>query len=76
MFRSGGGGTGERKEKERVVEDIRNKSSQSVEELGMTEESSSVTGDRGGGLGVGGLHPERGREMGMAIDNEGGAEDD
>ena len=28
MFRSGGGGTGERKEKEHVVEDIRNKSSQ------------------------------------------------
>ena len=29
VFRSGGGGTGERKEKERVVKDIRNRSSQS-----------------------------------------------
>ena len=42
----------------------------------MTEESSSVMGDRGGGPGVGGLRPERGGGMGMAIDNEGGAEDD
>ena len=47
-----------------------------VEESGMTEDSSSVTGERGGGLGVGGLCPERGREMGMAIDKEGGAEAD
>ena len=42
-----------------------------VEELGMTEESSSVTGERGGGPGVGGLRPERGGGMGMAIDSEG-----
>ena len=46
------------------------------EELGMMEESSLVTGERGGGLGVGGLHPERGGETGMAIDREGGAEAD
>ena len=49
---------------------------ESVEESGMTEESLLVMGDKGGGLGVGGLCPERGRGMGMAIDNEGGAEDD
>ena len=30
---------------------------ESVEESGMTEDSSSVTGERGGGPGVGGLHP-------------------
>ena len=42
----------------------------------MTEESSSVTGERGGGLGVGGLRPEQGRGMGMAINKEGGAEAD
>ena len=40
----------------------------------MTEESSSVKGERGGGLGVAGLCPERGGGMGMAIDKEGGAE--
>ena len=33
VFRSGGGGTGEGKEKEHVVEDIRNKSSQDPEAL-------------------------------------------
>ena len=49
---------------------------ESEEESGMMEESSLVTGDRGGGPGVGGLCPERGRGMGMAIDNERGAEDD
>ena len=42
----------------------------------LVEESLSVTGDKGGGLGVGGLCPERGGGMGMATDNEGGAEDD
>ena len=42
----------------------------------MTEESSSVTGERGGGPGVAGLHPVRGGGMGMAIDKEGGAEAD
>ena len=42
----------------------------------MTEESSSVMGERGGGPGVAGLCPERGRGMGMAIDKEGGAEAD
>ena len=47
-----------------------------VEELGMTEESSSVTGERGGGLGVAGLHPEQGGGMGMVTDREGGAKAD
>ena len=42
----------------------------------MMEESSSVTGERGGGPGVAGLHPVQGRGMGMAIDKEGGAEAD
>ena len=42
----------------------------------MEEESLSVMGERGGGPGVGGLHPERGRGMGMAIDNEGGSKAD
>ena len=42
----------------------------------MMEESLSVTGDRGGGPGVGGLRPEQGGGMEMATDNEGGAEDD
>ena len=46
------------------------------EESGMTEDSSLVMGERGGGPGVAGLHPERGGGMGMAIDREGGAEDD
>ena len=39
----------------------------------MMEESLSVMGERGGGLGVSGLCPERGRGMGMTIDREGGA---
>ena len=42
----------------------------------MTEESSSVTGERGGGPGVAGLCPKQGGGMGMAIDREGGAEAD
>ena len=42
----------------------------------MVEESSSVTGERGGGLGVAGLCTVRGGGMGMAIDKEGGAEAD
>ena len=46
------------------------------EESGMTEDSSSVTGERGGGPGGGGLCPERDGGMGMAIDKEGGAKDD
>ena len=49
---------------------------ESGEELVMTEESSSVTGERGGGPGVGGLRPEQGGGTGMAIDREGGAEAD
>ena len=47
---------------------------ESSEELGMTEESSSVMGDKGGGPGVASLHPEQGGGTGMAIDKEGGAE--
>ena len=47
-----------------------------VEESGMTEDSSSVTGERGGGPGVGGLRPMRGRGTGMAIDKPGGAKAD
>ena len=42
----------------------------------MTEESLSVTGERGGGPGVAGLCPEQGGGMGMAFDREGGAEAD
>ena len=38
------------------------------------EEESFVMGERGGGLGVGGLRPERGAGTGMVIDKEGGAE--
>ena len=38
------------------------------------EESLSVMGERGGGLGVASLHPEQGGGTGMAIDREGGAE--
>ena len=49
---------------------------ESLEELGMTEESSSVMGERGGGLGVTGLRPEQGGGTGMAIDKEGGAKAD
>ena len=47
-----------------------------VRGVGMTEESSSVTRERGGGLGVAGLCPVPGGGMGMAIDKEGGAEAD
>ena len=49
---------------------------ESSEEPEMTEESSLVTGERGGGPGVAGLNSEQGRGMGMAIDREGGAEAD
>ena len=49
---------------------------ESSEELGMTEESSLITGERDGGPGVASLHPERGGGMGMAIDREGGAKAD
>ena len=42
----------------------------------MTEESSSVMGERGGGPGVASLCPEQGGGMEMAIDKEGGAEAD
>ena len=42
----------------------------------MMEESSSVTGERGGGPGVAGLHPVQGGGTGMVIDKEGGAEAD
>ena len=48
---------------------------ESVEESGMTEESLSETGERGGGPGVAGLCLEWGGGMGMAIDKEGGAKD-
>ena len=40
------------------------------------EEESFVTGERGGGPGVAGLRPERGGGTGMAIDKEGGAEEE
>ena len=46
------------------------------EELVMEEESSLVTGERGGGPGVASLCPVRGGGTGMAIDKEGGAEAD
>ena len=49
---------------------------ESFGESGMTEESSSVTGERSGGPGVAGLRPTRGGGMGMAIDRLGGAEAD
>ena len=49
---------------------------ESGEELVMREESSLVTGERGGGLGVGDLRPERGGGTRMVIDKEGGAEAD
>ena len=42
----------------------------------MMEESSLVTGERGGGPGVAGLCRVRGGGMGMVIDKEGGAEAD
>ena len=47
-----------------------------VEESGMMEEPSLLMGERGGGLGVGGLCPERGGGTRMAIDREGGAKDE
>ena len=46
------------------------------EESGMREDSLLEMGERGGGPGVGGLCPEQGTGMGMAIDKEGGAEED
>ena len=49
---------------------------ESVEESGMREESSSVTGERGGGPGVGGLRPRQGGGTRMATDKLGGAEAD
>ena len=49
---------------------------ESEEESGTKEDSSLLTGERGGGLGVAGLHPDQGGGMGMAIDNEGGAKAD
>ena len=49
---------------------------ESEEELGTREELSLVTGERGGGLGVGGLCPEPGGGMAMAIDRLGGAEEE
>ena len=59
-----------------VRRSIRNGLGEESEELAMKEESSSVTGERGGGPGVAGLRPERGGGTGMAIDKEGGAEAD
>ena len=49
---------------------------ESEEESRMMEDSSSVMGERGGGLGVGGLRPAQGGGTGMAIDKLGGAEED
>ena len=42
----------------------------------MIKESSSVTGDRGGGPEVAGLCPEQGGGMGMVTDKKGGAKAD
>ena len=42
----------------------------------MEEDSLLVMGERGGRPGVGGLCPRQGGGMGIAIDNEGGAEAD
>ena len=42
-------------------------------EESVMEEEESVTGERGRGLGVAGLHPTQGGGTGMAIDKEGGA---
>ena len=42
----------------------------------MREDLSLLTGERGGGPGVASLRPVRGGGVGMAIDNEGGAEVD
>ena len=49
---------------------------ESEEESETKEDSSLLTGERGGGPGVAGLRPVRGGGTGMAIDNEGGAEAD
>ena len=49
---------------------------ESEEESGTKEDSSLLTGKRGGGPGVAGLRPVRGGGTGMAIDNEGGAKAD
>ena len=46
---------------------------ESEEELGTKEDSLLLTGERGGGQGVPGLHPVQGGGIGMAIDREGGA---
>ena len=42
----------------------------------MMEESLLVIGERGGGVGVGAHHPEQGRGTGMAIEREGGTEEE
>ena len=55
---------------------IQNGLGEESEELETKEESSSVTGERGGGPGVAGLCPKQGGGMGMAIDREGGAKAD
>ena len=49
---------------------------ESEEELGTKEESLLLMGERGGGLGVPDIRPVQGGGMGMAIDREGGADDD
>ena len=59
-----------------VLLSTRNRLEELEEESGMTEESLLETGERGGGLGVGGLHPRRGGGTGMAIYKEGGAKAD
>ena len=46
------------------------------EESGTKEDSLLLTGERGEGPGVPGLHPVRGGGMGMASNREGGAEDE
>ena len=49
---------------------------ESEEELGTKEDSSLLTGERGGGPGVASLRPVQGGGTGMAIDKEEGAEAD
>ena len=49
---------------------------ESSKESVMEEESLLVMGERGGGPGVGGLHPRQGRGTGMVTDREGGAKAD
>ena len=46
------------------------------EELGMMEDLLLLMGERGGGPGVGGLCPEQGGGMGMAVDKDGGVEEE